>query len=420
MVNAKKEVAVLDLGTNTICAAIAKGEGKSNTENTLGLEHAIRVLGVGYQLAKGINKNSITSLEALEEAILGAISSAEKEAQKSIKSVLVALPTWALESSAIETEVNIGQLPVDDVHLNSLMNFDTSKYFDQNSEIIHIFPIAYSIDESCGIQEPIGMVGEKLSAVFHVLTCQSSLLKNIKNCLARNNIEVLEFISSTYASTLAVTLDEEISSGITLIDIGGSTTSIACMHEGALLYLGHIPIGSQNITNDIAMVLRTTKMNAERLKILYGISANGAVEDETILVLRIDEYGEEHIQNVSKHTLDSITSDRLEEILELSQKHLLECGADDLLRQRIVITGGGSRLSGLNEFVKSKKCFSSASVRLGKPIGTTGSHDFVKTPSFAGAAGTVMYCLGDFANKKLSMNGKTIWQRIIMWIKRGI
>ncbi|MDR2666668.1 MAG: cell division protein FtsA [Holosporales bacterium] len=420
IVNAKKDVAVLDLGTNTICAAIAKGGEKGSSENLLGLEHAIRVLGVGYQLAKGINKNSITSLDALEESILGAISSAEKEAQKSIKSVLVALPTWAFESTAIETAINIGQLPVDDVHLNSLMNFDASKYLDRSREIVHIFPIAYSIDESYGIQDPIGMVGEKLSAIFHVMTCHSSLLKNIKNCLTNNNIEISGFISSTYASILAVTLDEEISPGVTLIDIGGTITSIACVHEGALLYLGYIPVGSQNITNDIAMVLRTTKTNAERLKILYGIAANSTIEDESILVSRIDEYGEEHIQNVSKNTLDSITSDRLEELLELIQKHLSECGADEFLRQRIIITGGGSRLSGLNEFIKSKKYFNNASVRLGKPIGTTGSHDFVKTPSFASAAGSVIYCLGDFANKKLSTSGKTTWQRVIMWIKRGI
>ena len=419
IVDIKREVAVLDLGTNKICATIAKGERKGQSDASLGFGNEIRVLGVGYQLAKGIRRGSITNLEELEESILGAISSAEKEAQKSIKSVFVALPSWAIRSHAIETSMNIGQLPVDDVHLSSLLNFDTSKYVEETREVIHVFPISYSIDENSGIQDPIGMVGEKLSAIFHVMTAPSSLLKNIRNCLNRNNIEVSGFMSSTYGAVLSVTLDEEISSGVTLIDIGGTSTSISCIHDGALLYLGFIPLGGQNITNDIAMVLRTTKSNAERLKILYGVSGS-SIDEESILVSRIDEYGEEHVQNISKGMLDSIVSARLEEILDLVQKHICDCGADKILCQRIVITGGGSRLSGLNEFIKSKKYFSNASVRLGKPIGTTGSHDFVKTPSFASAAGSVIYCLGDFSNKRLSNDGKSFLQRLIVWFRRGV
>ncbi len=419
IVDIKREVAVLDLGTNKICATIAKGERKGQSDASLGFGNEIRVLGVGYQLAKGIRRSSITNLEELEESILGAISSAEKEAQKSIKSVFVALPSWAIRSHAIETSMNIGQLPVDDVHLSSLLNFDTSKYVEETREVVHVFPISYSIDENSGIQDPIGMVGEKLSAIFHVMTAPSSLLKNIRNCLNRNNIEVSGFMSSTYGAVLSVTLDEEISSGVTLIDIGGTSTSISCIHDGALLYLGFIPLGGQNITNDIAMVLRTTKSNAERLKILYGVSGS-SIDEESILVSRIDEYGEEHVQNISKGMLDSIVSARLEEILDLVQKHICDCGADKILCQRIVITGGGSRLSGLNEFIKSKKYFSNASVRLGKPIGTTGSHDFVKTPSFASAAGSVIYCLGDFSNKRLSNDGKSFLQRLIVWFRRGV
>lgn len=419
IVDIKREVAVLDLGTNKICATIAKGERKWQSDASLGFGNEIRVLGVGYQLAKGIRRSSITNLEELEESILGAISSAEKEAQKSIKSVFVALPSWAIRSHAIETSMNIGQLPVDDVHLSSLLNFDTSKYVKETREVVHVFPISYSIDENSGIQDPIGMVGEKLSAIFHVMTAPSSLLKNIRNCLNRNNIEVSGFMSSTYGAVLSVTLDEEISSGVTLIDIGGTSTSISCIHDGALLYLGFIPLGGQNITNDIAMVLRTTKSNAERLKILYGVSGS-SIDEESILVSRIDEYGEEHVQNISKGMLDSIVSARLEEILDLVQKHICDCGADKILCQRIVITGGGSRLSGLNEFIKSKKYFSNASVRLGKPIGTTGSHDFVKTPSFASAAGSVIYCLGDFSNKRLSNDGKSFLQRLIVWFRRGV
>lgn len=408
-----------------MCVAIAKGERKEANDSSLNFGNDIRVIGVGYQLAKGIKKGYITNLEELEDSILNAIVTTEKEAQKSIKSVFVALPAWAIESQTIETSIEIGQLPVDDIHVNSLIDFDTTKYIEPDMEVIHIFPISYSIDEAYGIQDPLGMVGEKLSAIFHVMTAKSAIIKNIKNTLNRNSIEVSGFICSSYASTLSVALDEEISSGVTVIDIGGSTTSISCIHDGTLLYMGTIALGGNNITNDIAMVLRTNKSSAERLKILYGVSSAGETNgynEEQILVSRIDEYGEEHIQNISKNMLDSIISARLEEILELCQKHIYECGADKILYQRIVITGGGSRLSGLNEFIKAKRYFGGLNVRLGKPIGTIGSHDFVKTASFATAAGTVLYCLGNApgrASLKVN-NDKSFWQRLITWFKRGI
>ncbi|MDR0695250.1 MAG: cell division protein FtsA [Holosporales bacterium] len=420
IIDFKKEVVVLGLGTNTVCAAIARGEKKDPTESALGFGWEIRVIGVGYQLAKGIKRNTITNLEELEESMMEAISSAEKEAQRSIKSAFVALPTWAIASHAIETEIDIGHLPVDDVHISSLLNFDTAAFVGQSSDVIHTFPVSYSIDDTHNLQDPMGMVGNKLRAVLHVMTAPSSLLGNITSCLSRNNIEVTGFTSSTYAAALATALDDEIASGITFIDIGGSTTSIMCMHDGVPLYLGAIQLGSQHITNDIAVVLRTTKSNAERLKILYGVSTGAALNDESLLVSRIDEYGEEHIQNVSKSTLNSIITARLSELLDLVQEHVYNCGADKVLIQQVVVTGGGSRLSGLSEFIKANKYFSDTSVRLGKPIGTIGSHDFVKTASFAAVAGSVIFCLGDFVAKISQHSGKSIWQRIITWFKRGI
>lgn len=418
IIDTKKEIAVLDLGTNTICAAIAKGDTKMHETMTGDFNNEIRVLGVGYQLAKGIKKGTITSLEDLEDSIIGAISSAEKEAQKSIKSVFVALPSWALQSQALENSMDVGQLPIDEVHLNAILNFDTTKYIGNSRSVIHIFPVSYSLDGTSGIKEPLGMVGNELSAVFHVVTASTSLLNNIKTCLSRNNINVIGFIASNYASALSVTLDEEAAAGVIIIDIGGANTSVAYIKDDVLLYQGNIPVGGQHITNDIAMVLRTTKSNAERLKILYGISekSNG---DESILVTKIDEFGEEHMQNISKGMLDIIVSARLEELLTLTEKHIFQSGINNLC-QRIVITGGGSRISGLNEFIKSKGLFKDFSIRLGKPIGTTGSHDFVKSASFASAAGSIIYCLTDLFNKSLSTANRSFWQKLLIWFKRGV
>ena len=383
IVDIKKEVAVLDIGTSTVCAAIMKREKSEHSNTSLGLLGETRVLGVGYQLAKGMKVGVINDFESLEEAILGAVASAEKEAERTIKSVFVSIPTWAIESHAVESSTSIGQIPVDEIHLSSLLNFDTSEYIDEHKEIIHTFPISYSVDGNSGIKDPRGTVGNKLSATFHVLTAPSLFLKNIRNCLNRNNIEVLGFINSTYAS------------------------------------IGYIPLGGQSITDDISKVLRITRASAERLKILHGVSGN-ITGDEQVLVTRVDEYGEEHAQNISRKMLDAIISARLEEILDKVQEHIYNCGADKVMYQSIVLTGGGSQLSGLSEFIRLKKYFSDVSVRLGKPIGVTGSHDFVRTQAFASTAGTALYCLGEFAGKNFQDKGKSIWQRLMIWFKRGV
>jgi cell division protein FtsA len=421
--SARREIAVLDLGTDTVCASIIRAERKDQ-DKSVAIGNTMRVLGVGYQLANGIKRGAITNLEELEDSILGSIQSAEKESQKSVRSLFVAVPSWAVKSSFLNNSIEIGQIPVDDIHIKTLANFDSLKHIGQFMEIIHIFPISYSIDDNYGILDPIGMVGRILSVVFHVISVQSSLVRNIKNCLDRNNIAIDGFVCSTYASALSVLLDDELSSGVTLVDIGGSTTSICSIADGMPVYLSSLPVGSQNITNDIAMVLKTTKSNGERLKILYGVSPGSTIhEAEQILVPKVDEYGEEHVQGISKSMLDSIIIARLEEMLELTQQRIQESEIDKFLYQRIVITGGGSRISGLNELIKAKRYFNELSVRLGKPIGSTGSHDFVQTASFATSAGIVLHHLKTLrSSSTMSLIGKekSLIQMLITWFKRGI
>lgn len=415
----KREVAVLDIGTNAICSGIIECEAHSKDSVSPGISGKMRALGVGNQLAKGIELGTIKNFEELEDSMLGAIASAENEAGRTIKSVLVAIPTWITQSHATETSLEVGQIPIDEVHISSLQKFDTSGYIDDSREIIHTFPISYTVDDIQEIREPQGLIGDKLSAMFHLISAPRLFLKNIKNCLNRNNIDVSGFISSTYASAISVVSSEEISSGVTVIDIGGASTSIACLKDGVLLYLDYIPLGGQNITNDIALVLKTTRTNAERMKRLYGVAVD-SIGDEQILVTKIDDYGEEHAQNISHKELDLIISARLEEILDRAQEHIYTRIFDKILLQSIVITGGGSQLSGLIEFVRSKRYFSDTRVRLGKPIGITGSHDFVKSQSFASVAGAALYCFDEFVGKNLKNDERSLWQKLMIWFKRGI
>ncbi len=414
----KREISVIDLGTNTIRVALAKCE-KLKTSND------IKVLGLGYKMAKGLTYGTLTNIEELESVLLGAISNAEKEAQKHIKNVIIALPNWAVESSLVDKSISLGNNPIDKNQIDRLINSNNAYNYNEESSIIQVFPISYTVDNSEGIQDPIGLLGSKLSAVFNVITVKNILINNIKNCFNQCGIVIDKFICSSYAASLAIASDEELQSGVMIIDMGGSSTTISCIANKVLLYMGIIPIGGSHITRDISVVLRTNTTNAERLKILYGVSSNNNTlthEEEKILVSSIDEFGEEHIQNVSKSTLDLIISSRLDEIFDLIKEHIVENNIDEKYYTNIIITGGGSRISCLNEYIKTKNLFLGSSVRLGKPIGVIGSNDYVTTASFSSTAGAILYGLNNcqYEKKIKQGNNNTLLQRIISKFRKGI
>ena len=169
------------------------------------------------------------------------------------------------------------------------------------------------------------------------------------------------------------------------------------------------------------MTLRTSFANAERLKTMYGVGYTKNDDNEQFLIARIDEYGEERMQTVSKEMLNAIISARLHEIFEFVEKRIQQLGVPSDVSQRIVITGGGSQISGLTEFIKNRKIFKGASIRLGKPVGISGSYDFVQTASFATTDGAITYCLDESLNNAKSHYCKqSIMQKILNWLKRGI
>ena len=421
----KKEVAVIDLGTNTVCVAFARCE-KVKNKSSVTQSNNVKILGSGYQMTKGLIYGSLNSMEDLEGVLLSTIADTEKESQRHIKHVTIALPNWATESLIVDKSINIGNNPIDETHVNKLIDLSNSEYCNEEYSVIHVFPISYTVDESDGIQDPIGLLGNKLSGTFNVVTVNNKLINNLKNCLNQCGIVVDNFVSSVYASALSVTLEDEMQSGVMIIDMGGSSTTIACISNNALLYVGIIPIGGSHITMDISVVLRTNKINAERLKILYGVSYNNnsaANEEEQILVSSIDEFGEEYIQNVSRSTIDLIISSRLDELFDLIKKHIEENNIDEMYYKNIIVTGGGSQISCLNEYIKTRDLFFGSSIRLGKPICAFGSKDYVDAASFASTIGSILFAINNNNqyNKALTpANNNTFFGKIASIFKKGI
>lgn len=374
-----RELTAVVLGTNTVCAVIAKYIKKDTSINKL------KILGLGYQATQGLEYGRIVNLNDVENSIIGAISTASNTAQKRVRSVIVALPPWAVNTQLFETSQDLNQTAVDRALIQKMMD----DCIANDEEKLHVIPIDYSLDGASNIKDPIGMTGQKISAIFHVLSAKQSLLNNLRSCFKRNNIDVIAFVASPLMSALALINDDK--QNMLIVDIGGSCTSISCISGDTLLYSDNVAIGSDSITHDIVTVLKTNESDAERLKVLYGVAGMSESDEQEIVVPTIDELGDRNIQSVSYSMLNMVISSRLDEILDTVKKHILDNNIDEEYFQSVLITGGGSRLVGLNEYISAKNFLIGASISIACPMGVIGSDDYVKSASFTTATGTLLY-----------------------------
>ena len=385
----KKKLAVINLGTNIVCATIAKYIGGSKNE--------IKILGLGYQATHGLEYGRITDISAVEDSIVGSIAIASSSAQERVRSVIVSLPPWAVSSQIIEVSRDINNVAIKRSTLQSI----ASECIIDNEYTIHIVPINYFLDNETETKNPIGITCKKISAVFNVFSVKKSLLDNIKGCFMRNNIEVSAFVSSALMSSIALCNAGQ--DKTTIIDIGGSCTTISCIDEGVVIYSDKVPIGCDIITQDISAVLNISKDDAEKIKIIYGMARTDPSE-KPLLIPMFDEYGEKNVQPLPLETLNVIVSARLDEILDIIKKHILENNIDEKYYQGILLTGGGSRLIGLVEYINSRSFLIGSSASIGCPQGIIGEDEYSQSASFSATAGSLMYGFGLCQNVGIEFN----------------
>lgn len=410
--------AAIDIGSSKICCAIARVDERAKGED-------LRVIGFGYQLSQGIKNGVITNLEALEDAILNAVHSAEQMAQETISEVYVNIAASCTQSHTIDVELEIGNVPVDDRHIRQLIALGRNAFskdvaYKDNSQIVHILPITYAIDNEVGIRDPRGLYGKKLIASLHLVSCAQGIMRNISNCIARCHLDIVGFVVSPYTSGLATLVEDELELGVTVIDLGATNSSIAAFLDGALIHVDSIPVGGAHITGDIARGLSTPLTQAERLKTLYGTIIPSSADDRESI--KIPQMGEHNTGNhVSKAMLTHIIRSRSEEILELVWNRLQHSGIDRIVGQRIVLTGGCSQLPGLRELAAQKW---QKQIRIGQPIGVSGGGDIVSTPMFAACAGLLRYAMRDYIGEEHHIHhfqpeGKTWAGRMLGWIREN-
>ena len=261
--------------------------------------------------------------------------------------------------------------------------------------MIHLIPTGYSIDGNRGIRDPLGMYGDQLGVSVHVVTAAAAAVRNLTTAVQRCHLEPAAFVVSPYAAGLAALVDDEMDLGVTVVDMGGGTTTIAVFYEGNVIYTDIVPVGGIHVTNDVARGLSTSVAHAERIKTLYGHAmSNPSDEREMIDVPQIGESEEDPAHQVPRSLLIGIMQPRLEETLELVRARLETSGFDKIAGRRVVLVGGACQLPGLRELAT---LILDKQVHTGRPDDkrVVGLAEATSGPGYAACAGLLLYALGE-------------------------
>ena len=324
--------AVLDIGTSKMCCLIARA-GRPSADGNATPSAQPRVIGAGHQLSRGLKNGTIIDIDAAADAIRKAVHMSEQMAQETIGSVTVNLSTGAPQSEILGVDVDIGGQQIDEWDLHRVFQQThaireeegTANGNCKDRELIHSIPVGFAIDGQKGIDDPRGMFGQKLSVNMHLVSASANAVRTIRAAVERCHLEIEGFVLSPFAAGLATLVEDEADLGVTVVDMGGGTTSLAIFYDGQMMFADTIPVGGNHVTSDVARGLSTTLANAERLKTFYGNAV--ATESDEHDLLDVPQVGEEdHNATVQmpRSLLNGIIQPRIEEIFELTRARLDE------------------------------------------------------------------------------------------------
>jgi cell division protein FtsA len=383
-------IAALDIGTTKICCFIARVENQEP-----------RVLGIGHQVSRGVRNGRIIDLEAAGTSAVNAVHAAEEMSGETIQEVIANLSGGFSASRIIRAEIGISGREITDAEVRRVLDQGYLMREPGDRQIIHSVPVGFSVDDGRGIRDPRGMLGEQLGVNMHVVTASAASVRNHSAAIGRSHLEVDAFVVSSYASGLACLVEDEIGLGVTVIDMGGGTTTIGVFFDGNLIFADYVPVGGGHVTNDIARGLSTSIAHAERMKTLYGSAISSSIDErETIAVPQIGEEDEGHVNHVPKSLLVGIVAPRIEETFELVRNRLEASGFDKVAGRRVVLTGGACQLHGVREFAA---LILDKQVRVGRPQRVAGLAEATGGPAFSTAVGLLHFGLSERA--EVSGNG---------------
>ena len=407
--NEKNLIVGLDIGTSKVVAIV--GEINNSDE--------IEVVGIGSHPSKGLKKGVVVNIESTVHSIQKAVEEAELMAGCDIHSVYTGIAGSHIRSLNSHGIVAIRDNEVSESDVERVIDAARAVAIPADQKILHILPQEFLIDNQDGIREPVGMSGVRLEAKVHMVTGAESAAQNIVKCVKRCGLDVDDIVLEQLASSYSVLTEDEKELGSCLVDIGGGTTDIAVFIGGAIQHTAVIPIAGDQVTNDIAVSMRTPTPYAEEIKIKYACALSQlANPDETI---EVPSVGDRPPRRLARQTLAEIVEPRFEELFKLIRNELKRSGYEELIAAGIVITGGSSKMEGAVELAEE---IFHMPVRLGVPQYVEGLLDVVRNPIHATGVGLLLYGCESINQSGYSRSSSHIaygigdvWGRMKLWFQ---
>ncbi|EXJ12814.1 MULTISPECIES: cell division protein FtsA [Nitrincola] len=376
MLTVNNMIVALDIGTSKVVCLV----GELRPDGT------IETVGVGTHPSTGLKRGVVVNIESTVSAIQRAVEEAELMAGCKIHSVTAGIAGSHINSLNSHGIVAVRDREVTEQDLERVIDAARAVAIPADQKIIHILPQEYMIDNQEGIKEPLGMSGVRLEAKVHLVTGATNAIQNIEKCIRRCDLEVDAIVLQQLASGYSVLTEDEKDLGVCMVDIGAGTTDIAVFTAGAIRHTAVIPIAGDQVTNDIAMALRTPTQHAEKIKIKYACALSQLAQaDETI---QVPSVGDRPSRNLSRQSLAEVVEPRYEELFNLVLTELRRSGYEDMVAAGIVLTGGTSRMEGAVELAEE---IFHMPVRLAVPDGVRGMESLLHNPAYATSIGLLHY-----------------------------
>lgn len=410
---AQSSIAILDVGTTKLCCILAHVDDAGE----------IHVEGIGHHVAEGVKNGVVTDMGLAENAIRSVVQSAEDMAGRTIDDIIIVTTAGDISSSIFSVEVAVSGHEVEAADIKRVLKLARKQMADEARTILHALPACYSVDNAMGVRSPEGMFGERLGVDFHMVTAEPSPLQNLATCVQRCHLNVTSLIAAPYAAGHAVLHDEEKELGVACVDMGGGSTSISLFCGGVLVDCTVLPIGGDAITRDIAKMLSTPLVEAERLKTLYGTVLECASDHQELLDVRpLAEPMPSAGGRIRKSQLTGLIRPRVEETLEYVADTLRASGFLGQDMGTVVFTGGASEMPGINHLGEQ---ILGAPVRFGYPQMLRGLAEAATGPAFAAPVGAIIQAAKaleeqDEGFQTQASEGGNWSRRIVRWLREAL
>jgi len=393
----------LDIGTTKICCIIGE----------IIDDEKIDIIGLGQYPSRGLRKGVVVNIDSTVESIKNAVEEAELMAGCEIDSVYVGIAGGHINSLNSHGIIAVKGKEISEKDMERVIEAAKAIAIPLDREVIHVLPQEYIVDNQDGIKTPLGMAGVRLEAKVHIVTAAVTSAQNIVKCVNKAGLTVSDIALEQLASSESVLSQDEKELGVAMIDIGGGTSDLAIFYQGSIKHTAVLTIAGAQMTNDIAIGLRTPNSEAEKIKHSFGCAYSNLIEEGENI--EVPSVGGREARTVSRQILGEIIEARTREMFELLDQKINESGYREIISSGIVLTGGASSMQGMAELAED--VFQSP-VRVGKPFDLGGLIDVANNPMYATCTGLIQY---GFKRRKMGpareLQGRNLFDKIFSRMK---